>query len=210
MNNKQNQKTNAKSNKRLYIILISAVVAVAAIVTLFLVLGGDGNTVEYKSGERLLVFEGKSQCSEPILDFLKATLDNNGDAYFKVFPPEAAADYTNESAPAVQVHMGHETMDGFLLYQTDRYEDFYGDNIVITVKVLSEESASFEDIEDWNLDQYTFKRYITRENTEEIKKITIDYTVKGDLDKDNRELAVYVVKQDGKWYMHPTYAFQSL
>lgn len=199
----------AVNGKKLCLGIVSAIVLVSLCVIAVL-LFVDNDTFKYQKDGQRLVFKGDTECSEPIKDFLKAIVAKDGNAYFKVFPPVAVADYSDESAPTVQVHFGYETVSDFLTAQMEEYKSIYGDNLVITAKVVSEEDASFADIKDYSLDEYTWKTYVTESSTEAIKKITIDYTVKGDLDEDNRTVKVYVVKIGGEWYMHPLYVFKSL
>lgn len=138
---------------------------------------------------------------------LTALLCADAEAYLSVFPPEVAEDY--ETQQVYSYFFGAADCKAWLDAGLSSYAEAYGDGVRIDGAITSSEEAAVSSLDDENLDYYTYRRYVTEENTEKLISAVFEYTVKGDKDSEEKTARIYFVKQGGKWYLHPCFTFYS-
>ena len=191
------------SKKKIIIISVAAFLAVAIAVGVLVFSGND---------ERL-VFNGGSEKTKPIEKALSAIMALDGDGYYGAFPPALEKHY-EEVHMVESIYAGLTTISDVL----DRnmlsvHKANYGEDFTLEVSVLSENQISVAELDDKpgdpNWDHYSYLRFVTEENTEEVWSIKLKLVYEGNDDSEEKEKEVYVVKQDGTWYLHPHFIFDS-
>ncbi len=186
-------------SKKVIIIAVAAVALVAVLVAV-LVFGGGR-----------LSFKGGSEKTEPIEKALEAIINCDGEGYYAAFPPEVKTTYE-------QLHIisdkfpGNTTMANVLDKVIGSVNNAnYGEGYSLKAKVTEEKKLSVEELDkradDPNLDTETFLRFVTEENTDEVWRIDLELNYDGDDGAETKEVSVYVVKQNGTWYLHPFFIF---
>ncbi len=145
--------------------------------------------------------------TECITAAMEAALAADGNAYFKAFPPQMKKDY--DERQAIAVFFGVETMSDWLKGQVDIYNETYGGDLKIDGEVDKIEELTVQDVEDMNPDPYTYVSYVTEDNTEGVCAVTVSYDFEGNKTENKFTKVIVVVKQGGKWYVHPIHAFDS-
>ncbi len=135
---------------------------------------------------------------------LGAMLNADEKAYLSVFPEEMVKDY--EETDVYGYFFMAEDMEAWLAASLSTYSTNYGKGIKISGTVTSMETE-VEALGDANLDYYTYKRYVTEENTEAVRIATFNYKISGSSTDEEKTAKIYFVKQQGKWYLHPCFAF---
>ncbi|MBQ3081056.1 MAG: hypothetical protein IJC49_01220 [Clostridia bacterium] len=141
----------------------------------------------------------------PLETALKGLMSGDGDAYLNAFPSKMAEDYKQQEVYLYYYSL--EDMTAWLGNNLRIYKESYGSSPFINGSVGEIRTVSVESLGDANLDYHTFVRYVTEENTEEVKSAVFTYTLGGDDGKESKEATLYFVKQNGKWYLHPCFAF---
>lgn len=159
---------------------------------------GSGNTVSLR---------GDSEATTVLTMVLDAVLACDAEAYLACFPPEMVSDYAEYDVYGY--FFSSEDMRTWLERCSAVYAEAYGNDITVTGTLVSEAVEDVERFGDANLDYYTYKRYVTRENTEAAYTVALEYTVKGSGGSETKTADIYIVKQDGAWYLHPCFAFHS-
>lgn len=186
--------------KKLVICVVLGVIALA--IALVFIFGGKGDR---------LVFEGGGERTAPIEKALGAIFDGDGEAYYEAFPPALRETY--DALYVVQGGFpGCADMSDYLKKCVHGINgQNYGEDYCLFVKVLSEKEISVEALEslpgDVNLDNYTYQRFVTESNTDAVFSVEIRLCYEGELDSEEKEIELYVIKQDGEWYLHPFFAF---
>ncbi len=145
--------------------------------------------------------------SEPIEAIMEAALDADGDAYLKQFPPQMKKDY--DERQAIAVFFGVKSMSEWLSQQRELYKQSYGNGLQIDGEVEKIEELTVAEVEDMNPDPYTYISYVTKDNTEAVCAVTLSYELEGSKTKNEFTKVIIVVKQGGKWYVHPIHAFDT-
>ncbi len=143
--------------------------------------------------------------AKPLETALTALLKGDGEGYYKAFPPKMQEDYTVQDVCAY--YFSFTDMSSWLENALRIYDVSYGKDLYIKGKIVSNEKVALSSLGDANLDYYTYMRYPTEDNTEEVQKAVFAYTVGGEKTSEEKEATLYFVKQDGKWYLHSYYAF---
>lgn len=177
---------------------ISRIVALIAVTALVLTSCGKGKDFS---------FSGGGEGAAPVKTVLKAILDGDGEAYFSAFPPAAVADYQDMNT--LKAFFYCNDIESYLDTLLGVYEENYGAGVRIKAKITAEEQVTVDAVKNGNPDYYTFKSYVTEDNTEEVCKISLELKVSGKRDSDTYTVLLYTVKQDGVWYLHPMFAFSS-
>ncbi len=156
-------------------------------------------------------FKGTSEKTAPVEKAITAIFNGDGDAYYSAFPPSLKEHY-EESYVIAGVFAPCKTMSEYLsTYMIKSNKANYGEDYAVAVEFLSEEQISVAELDamaaDPNLDYYTYKRFVTEENTEEVWRIKLKLSYSGSYGEEEKDQTVYVVKQDGKWYLHPHFVF---
>ena len=188
--------------KKKLIILASALFLTIVATVLALTVFGGGDSVS---------FEGTTEKSKPVEQALTAIYNEDGSGYYAAFPPALKEKY-EETYVIPGTFVPCKTMGDYLKsYMSKVNKANYGEDYTVEVEFLKEEKLSVEKLNgmasDPNLDVYTYMRFVTEENTEELWQITLKIKYSGSLDEEEKEQFVYVVKQDGKWYLHPCFVF---
>ncbi|MBE6678248.1 MAG: hypothetical protein E7597_05600 [Ruminococcaceae bacterium] len=158
-------------------------------------------------------FKGTSQKTAPIEKAVSAIYNGDGDAYYSAFP-SALKEHYEESYVVAGVFAPCKNMSEYLsTYMVKVNKANYGEDYAVAVEFLSEEQISVAELDamhsDPNLDYYTYKRFVTEDNTEEVWRIKLKLSYSGSYGEEEKDQTVYVVKQNGKWYLHPHYVFYS-
>lgn len=146
---------------------------------------------------------------DPVLEPLQAAfeglLERDGDRYLSAFPPQMAADY--EAGAVYRVFFGLDGMESWLELAMEANEESYGGGISVEYALLSKTDSDAGGLGEINLDYYTYKRYVSAENTESVCILELSYTIGGDAGSESKLARLYAVRQEGKWYLHPCHAF---
>lgn len=194
-------------NKKVILISTTAVLVVALVIALMWLITPN-KTVYNTKNATITLYDGPEYC-DPVMDFLSGTYNCNEQTYFSAFPPAAVKDYTMEAAPLVQMQFGYSKMADFLASQVKSHKDVYGADLEIELEYVSSKTVGFDHpkVKEMEYDKYNYIRYVTEENTQQIKEVKLKYSEKGSLDKDSRDVTVYLVKQEGQWYLHPFFSY---
>lgn len=157
--------------------------------------------------EEAVFIEGGAEETAALTTALTALLNGNAQDYLSAFPPEMVKDYEEQAVYAY--FFGIADMGVWLEGSLAAYKAAYGSGITVKGKLTSVAAAELASLGDANLDYYTYKRYVTAENTETVLNAVFEYTIKGGDGEDNKTAQIYFVKQAGKWYLHPCFAFYS-
>lgn len=141
----------------------------------------------------------------PLQTALTALINGDGEGYYKAFPPKMEEDYKTQEVCAY--YFSFTDMSSWLENAMRVYDVSYGKGLYIKGEIVSSEKVALSTLGDANLDYYTYMRYATEENTEEVQRAVFSYTIGGDESMEEKEATLYFVKQDGKWYLHSYYAF---
>lgn len=169
---------------------------------LSLVLCGCGN-----ANGTTVSLQGDSEATELLSSALDAVINCDAEAYLACFPPEAVSDY--DKYDVYGYFFSAEDMHTWLERCKVINVENYGEHITVTGTLVSETIDDVELLGDANLDYYTYNRYVTLENTEAAYIVSLEYTVKGSDTDMTKTAEVYVVKQNGIWYLHPFFIFHS-
>lgn len=82
----------------------------------------------------------------------------------------------------------------------DNWEDEYGDDIKITFEIEDEDELDEDELDE--LMDYYDDYYDTDLDITEGWELEIELTIEGEDDDQSEDVTVYVLKADGKWYMH--------
>lgn len=158
-----------------------------------------------------LEFKGGSEKSAVVETALNAVFAADGDAYYSTFPPKVKEDY--DALYVVEgTFAGCSSMDDYLKNTVMRvHNDNYGEGFSLKAEVVEEKKLSVAELDkissDPNLDYYTMMRYVTEENTMEVYGVRLALSYDGDLGAEEKEVELYVINQEGKWYLHPHFVF---
>lgn len=159
------------------------------------------------ASDETVSLRGDSEATTLLASVLDAVICCDAEAYLACFPPEAVSDY--DKYDVYGYFFSAENMRVWLERCSSVYSDTYGDNISVKGTLVSETVDDVELFGDANLDYYTYNRYVTRENTEAAYTVTVEYTVSGKTGNESKTAEVYLVKQNGVWYLHPFFIFYS-
>lgn len=160
----------------------------------------------YVSGKTVNL-QGDSEATTVLAAVFDAVLNCDAEAYLSCFPPEMISDYAEYDVYGY--FFSAEDMRTWLERCNVINAENYGDDITVTGKLVSQAIDDVELFGDANLDYYTYNRYVTRENTEAAYTVALEYTVKGSSTSCTKTAEVYIVKQNGVWYLHPCFSFHS-
>lgn len=177
-------------------------IAILLALALTLMLCGCGG-----AGGKTVSFQGDSEATALIASALDAVLNCDAEAYLACFPPEAVSDY--DKYDVYGYFFSAEDMHTWLERCNVINVENYGEHITVTGKLVSEAVDDVELFGDANLDYYTYNRYVTQDNTEAAYTVALEYTVKGSGGSTAKTAEVYIVKQNGVWYLHPFFIFHS-
>ncbi len=140
-----------------------------------------------------------------LMALFEGLLSGDGELYYSAFPPRMKEVF--EDMRTVPVFHGCDTMSGFLEGVVEEWERYCGKNVCLSIDVESDVAEPVIDSDDKHLDHYTYQRFVTTENTEEMRKLELELEFEGDGGEKEESFTVYVVKQNGKWYVHPVFVF---
>ncbi len=187
--------------KKLIILAVAALLVITATALALSACGKDEG----------VSFKGTSQKTVPIEKAISAIYNGNGDDYYSAFPPALKENY--EELRVIEGYFAPcNTMSKYLsTYMVKVNKANYGEDYAVAVEFVSEEQISVAELEamnsDPNLDYYTYKRFVTEENTEEVWRIKLKLSYSGSYGEEEKDQTVYVVKQNGVWYLHPHFVF---
>lgn len=187
--------------QKLIILSVALLVAVVSSVVVFTACGNKD----------AVSFEGTDDKSSPIETAITAIVNGDGEGYYSAFPPELKEAY--EDGYVIKGTFAPcNTMSEYLTnYMVKVNKANYGEDYTLAVEFFGEEQITVAELDDMNndpnLDYYTYKRFVTEENTEEVWRIKLKLSYEGSYGNEEKEQSVYVVKQDGCWYLHPHFVF---
>lgn len=79
-------------------------------------------------------------------------------------------------------------------------EDEYGDNIKISYKITDKDEVTKSALNEMK-DNIKSKYDIPKKNVTDACELEVDLTIKGDEDKETKEVSFFAVKVDGDWYI---------
>lgn len=159
------------------------------------------------SEENAVVINGSDAEVAVLTAALTALINGNAAEYLSAFPPEMVKDY--EETDVYGYFFNISDMGAWLKGSITSYKEAYGSDITVNGALTSVAETEVDKLGDANLDYYTYKRYVTVENTQAVHTATFEYTIKGENVVENKTAQIYFVKQEGKWYLHPCFAFYS-
>lgn len=159
------------------------------------------------ASDKTVSLRGDSEATTLLASVLDAVICCDAEAYLACFPPEAVSDY--DKYDVYGYFFSAEDMHTWLERCNVINVENYGDHITITGTLVSETVDDVELFGDANLDYYTYNRYVTQKNTEAAYAVTLEYTIKGSFMSYTKTAEVYLVKQNGVWYLHPFFIFYS-
>lgn len=131
--------------------------------------------------------------TKPIDKYWNAIAKTNVDKYMSAFPEEYTEDWDDDDV--------EDNLEDML----DNLKDVYGRNIKISIKVLDKEKYDEDELEDLrdSIEWYD----LDDDELTAAYRIALKVTFKGSKDKGSNIVTFIVIKYDGKWCMHPTYAY---
>lgn len=141
----------------------------------------------------------------PLEVALKGLIDGNGESYLSAFPSKMVEDYKIQDVYLYYYSLSD--MTAWLKNNLRIYGESYGGELFVKGGIEDVKTVAVSSLGDANLDYHTYMRYVTEENTQEVKAATFRYTIGGEDSSEEKEALLYFVKQDGVWYLHPCFAF---
>ena len=189
------------TKQKLIILSVAMLVALATAIVVFTACG-NGDTVS---------FEGTDAKSSPIETAITAIVNGDGEGYYSAFPPALKEAY-EEGYVISGTFAPCSTMSEYLTnYMVKVNKANYGEDYTLAVEFLDEERITVAELDtmtnDPNLDYYTYMRFVTEENTEQAWRIKLKLSYEGSYGSEEKEQSVFVVQQNGYWYLHPHFVF---
>lgn len=156
-------------------------------------------------GSDTVSIDGGGAYDGALTALFEGLLRGDGDTYYSAFPPALKEVY--EDMHTVAVFHGCDTMSGFLEGVVEEWEHYCGKDPSVSIEVESDVAEVITDSDEKHLDHYTYQRFVTTENTSDMRKLELHLEFEGDASEKEEDFTVYVVKQDGKWYVHPVFVF---
>lgn len=164
---------------------IPAVAGVAALLVIILFVSTLGGNAKVK----------------PIKNYYNSILNEDLDKYLSLFPEEVI-EYKEENSWYGDYE---EYVEDSFEDSIEYWEDEYGKDVKIKVKVTDKEKMDEDDLDDLK-DLLKDNYDLSKKSVTEAWEIECDVTFAGKDDEDTDDYDFIVFKYEGTWYLHPIYA----
>lgn len=164
---------------------IPAVAGVAALLVIILLVSTLGGNAKVK----------------PVKTYWSSILAEDYDKLMSVFPEEVV-EYNEDNHWYGDYE---EYVENYIESTIGDWEDEYGKDLKIKIKLTDKEKLDEDDLDDLKDDLKDIYD-ISKKDIKEAWELEFDITIKGKEDNDTDDFELIVFKYAGKWYLQPTFA----